>query len=949
MTAQVEIRLLGPLSVVIDGNEVSVGGRKQRTLLGLLALNSPAEVSTDRCLEAIWGDDVSETSVHTLHTYVSNLRRLFDRTDEVAVERTADGYRLLTTSEVIDLTRFRSRVRTAEQEDDPEAKAAALHSALALWQGSPLGDLGSEGWAQIEVNELTESKRLATTNRIDVDLRLGRHRSLVVELEGLVAEHPYREDLWARLVLALYRSGRQADALAACRRARALLADELGIEPGPELTDLEDRVLLHDPSLDLSQSPDTASLPHPRGDLVGRGELVERIVGLTGTERIVTLVGPGGVGKTSVGVVAAHALKSKMDGVWFCDLVPVSEPDAVPMAVADSLGLHVNERALAPERIARWIGGQSAVLILDNCEHVLSGVAGFVTAVVDRCESLTVLATSREPISVRGERVVEIPTLETAAAVDLIRRSAHTVAAFPELHRLEELSERLDGLPLALELAAARLSHMTVDEVLDRLDHRFRLLTGGPDENPRHSALETTIDWSYRLLSDDEQAMLRAVAVFAEGFDLEGATAVWNGDEFEALDLIGSLVSKSLLVAERHEKTTRYRLLETVRAFARARLDDAGETEARTGLHAEFHFRQAAATPPHPPDDHPWAHLLEADLTRSVALADSVLALDWLAAHDRLLDAAKLHARMLALDHRRHLDPHRRVMERHDVARALDDDAERALYCVAAALQANMLGRWDSTYDFSLQALDLDADPHTTAIAAGLAAQVATWREPDRVEELLERGQSRLPSDSTELAAFLAERRADALFAQGRVGEAATLLQELDDRGSSWAAFELCIAFHLNENDALVDAHIDSLSEAERSSTFRYRLHLARALAAIAREDPGEALRRLDAAAREALRHPGELFDRDVLVGCAALANLQGDHVRAAELLATVGATTRTPASIVLYRRYRDLTRAALDRDAVEGARERMRGRDPAQVLTTELRRLQSQAVRTRT
>jgi predicted ATPase/DNA-binding SARP family transcriptional activator len=884
----------------------------------------------------LWGDEATDRSVHTLHTYVSNLRKLLAGTDGVTIERTNNGYRLEVAEGVLDTARFRSHIDAAVRIDDPGGTASELRAALALWRGPALGDLGDETWAQPAAGELNESRLTALTGRIDAELELGHHRELVGELESLVVDHPFREELWAQLMVALYRSGRQADALAAFRRVQTLLGEELGIGPGRDLATLEEQILLQDARLAPPDTPTPRGTPAPRSELVGRAELIDELTGLVTTERIITLTGPGGVGKTSLATAAVYRMSDGERTLRFCDLAPVKGDEEVAAAVATTLGLHVEDPAQATEGVVRWLGDRSTLLVLDNCEHVIDGVAVFVSEAVDRCSGLVVLATSREALGVREERVVTVPPLSVADAVKLLRRRADTAV---DDQLLAELGERLDGLPLALELAAARLSHLTVDEILDRLDQRFRLLAGGRRDNPRHAALETTIDWSYQLLAEAEQQMFRSVAVFVGGFDLTAAAAVWGGDELEALDLIGSLVTKSLVVADRYDRVTRYRLLETVREFALNRLDDTGEREARAAAHAEHFLRQAVAEPPHPPDVHPWRHLFELDLEPAVDLPNRIMALEWLISGERISDAARLHARILALHRQRHLDRDRRVMERNEVAAELPTPGERALYLLASAMHANTLGRWESEYSFALQALELDADPHVSVIAAGLAAQAAMWLEPDRVEELLEKGLARLPAQSTDLASYLQERRGDALFAQGRIEEAVAGLQDLRRGGNVWAGVELCIGLHLVGRDDLVEQHIAGMTEAERTSTFRYRIDLARALAALADSDAETAAAHLARAGAEALRRPDELFDRDVLIGYAALALVEDNHSRASELLAAVGTTTRTPASIVLYFKYRELARSQLSRDEIEQIRQRMAGRVPGEVLAAEIER----------
>ena len=938
MRSDIEIRVLGPLSVRVDGRSCSLGGRKQQSLFALLALRSPAPVSTDACVEALWGDEASETSHHTLHTYVSNLRKVLRDLPGVELERTANGYRLDLGDGVLDRSRFEALVREAEASPDPSVRAERLAAALALWRGEALGEFGSEPWARSAVAELTEKKQAALVSRIDADLERGRHREVVGELERLVAEQPFREELWARLMLALYRSGRQADALSAFQRARRLLGEELGIDPGPELADLEERMLRQDPALGApaaQRATPSASFPAPRGDLIGRDELLEQIDNMMRTERLVTLVGPGGVGKTSLAISAAASATEQFEDMWFCDLVPVTD-DGVADSVAGTLGLTIGERASSRERIAHWIGARRTALVLDNCEHVLDGTADLVANLVDSCPGLVVLATSREALGLAGERLVVIPPLASDPAVELLRRRAAIEMARTD--KLVELCERLDHLPLAIELAAVRLSHLSVDEILERVDQRLRLLGGVRRDHPRHAALEATIDWSYRLLTESEQSMLRSAAVFVGGFDLSAAAAVWGGEEFDALELIGSLVAKSLVVAETRDSSTRYRLLETVRAFAADRLDDADEREERTRAHAEFYLARALATPPRPPDVNPWRPLFEAR-GRPADLSNQLSSVHWLEMHDRLPDAARILSRIFVIEEQPQLEFGRHLLEREDIAAALDELTERALYLVASALHATMLGHWETTLRCSRQVIELDVDPHLTAIAAGLGGQVANWLAPDLVDSMLEAGKRALPVESRALRLFLLERECDTLFFRGRTQDAVERLVELRTEGDVWAAYELCAGYHLVGRDDLVEDHIAGMSDAELEAPFRYRIDLARALAAVAEGELQTAAAHLARAAGEAQRHPGELYDHDVLIGLAALALAQGEAGRASRLLATVQATTRTPASFILYLMYRDRVRAELSADEIDRIRDTMTGRTAAEVLETELDR----------
>jgi predicted ATPase/class 3 adenylate cyclase len=679
-------------------------------------------------------------------------------------------------------------------------------------------------------------------------------------------------------------------------------------------------------------------LPHTLTEPIGREQLMAHVHSRLEAGPVITLTGVGGVGKTTLALAVAAEPPDGTEGVWFCDLVPVTEPDRVAAAVTVSVGLPADDATRATDRLAQWVGDRPVLLVLDNCEHVLDGVAPLVDHLTRACPGLTLLATSRAPLGVTGEHVIPVSPLESDAAVELLRRRAQAAGAVQiDERRLTELCSRLDRLPLAIELAAARLPHLSVDEILTRLDERFRLLSVRRGD-PRHATLLATIDWSYQLLEPDEQAMLRTAGAFTSRFDLAAAAAVWGGDEYDAIDLVGSLVAKSLFIAEVDDAgTTSYRLLETVRAFARERAAELGETETLARAHAEHYLRQALAQPPVPTDRQPWTYVLGQEAAKGFQDPNPPQAVRWLVANDRLVDAARFAARLLLVKWYRP-DAVEGILRRPEVADMLDDRDERGLYLAASALQANMVGQWDENRAFAEAALAVpELHPHTVAIAAGLAAQMAAIRGDDRVEEFVSLGLERLPAEAVELRQFLRERRCDDIIRR-RLDDGIRLLDELQAEGSVWATFELLMCCVLIGRDP--EPLIAGMTEQQLASQFGYRAALARAFVAAAAGNAEAAIPWLAEAGATALRFKGSLFEHDVLVGCAILAEAQGRYDEASRMLAAVGGSTRTPASFVVYRWCRDRVRQRMPRERVEAIRAQMPGRDAASVLSEELARL---------
>jgi predicted ATPase/DNA-binding SARP family transcriptional activator len=559
--------LLGPIAVWRDGDEVSLGAAKQRAVLALLLLRANETVPTSRLIDELWDERPPTQAVKTVQVYVSQLRKVLG---EGVVETRTGGYLVCVEPGALDVDRFETlleRGRTFLGASAPAEASAVLREALALWRGPALSDLEHETFARDEIGRLEELRLVAVTTRIEADLALGRHADVVPELEVLTREHPLRERLRELLVLALYRGGRQADALEMVQATRTVLREELGLDPSEPLQQLERAILVHDPALDLPIAPhatpsaesesapaELPPLPAALTPLVGRStELaqISELLGRPGT-RLVTLVGAGGVGKTRLAVAVAES----MPPAAFVTLAPVQEPELVGSVIARTLGL-TDEATLSD-----WLRPRELLLVLDNFEHLLDA-ATLVTELLVAAPNLRVLATSRSPLNLSGEHQYTVPPLPQEDAVELFRERAAAVEAdVGHGADIEEICRRLDCLPLAIELAAARAKTFPPDVVLARFEQRLALLTGGPRDRPeRQRTLRATLEWSYSLLDEDEQRAFARLAVFAGGCTAEAAERVCDA----SLETLESLAGKSLISA----RGERFRMLLTIREYAR--------------------------------------------------------------------------------------------------------------------------------------------------------------------------------------------------------------------------------------------------------------------------------------------------------------------------------------------------------------------------------------------
>jgi predicted ATPase len=613
-----KVLVLGPIAVTTSsGDDVALPGAKLRGLLALLALDAGRTLSPERIVDALWGE--SATGLNALQVTVSKLRRaLADAGEPDRVVTAGGGYSLRLDRADVDALQFELLTDLArDRADDPATAADALATALELWRGAPLAGAEDTDAVVAMRARLVELRRVAEEDAVEASLALGRHRFVVGDLESLVAAEPLRERRWEQLVRALYGSGRQADALRAFGRARSVLIEQVGVEPGPELRRLEVAVLAHDalalgaPSTERNDAPigdgfrRRGNLRYPVAACIGRGvELVE-LQSLVAGNRLVTLTGPGGVGKTRLAMEVAVGIRDEVvDGVWWVELAPARTDADVVAAVQRSLGMDAagsGGAAGALDSIVSVMQGQDAVLVLDNCEHVLDPVASVVTDLLGRCERLRVVATSREGLGVIAEALYVVGPLAPDDAVALFeaRQSARGDAAARSGETIAKICERLDNLPLAIELAAARTRHLRVREILDRLSDRLEVLGDGTRTSPPHQrSLIEVARWSYDLLDDSERIVFERLSVFADGATVDAArhvcaTATVRANEVERL--LERLVDKSLVVGDASGAQRRFRLLQTLADYATERLADRGERADAMRAHALW-VRDLAST-----------------------------------------------------------------------------------------------------------------------------------------------------------------------------------------------------------------------------------------------------------------------------------------------------------------------------------------------------------------
>jgi predicted ATPase/DNA-binding SARP family transcriptional activator len=673
----VRYRLLGPMEVCVAGAPVKLPGTAERALLAQLLLSPARTLPATLLVDRLWSESTLPVDpMNALQIRVSKLRRAL-RAMGVGdvVTREGVGYRATIDPSTVDAVDFADRLRATRAATANAADEAAdnggIHlshlqsydDALALWRGDPLSDFATEQWATAEAARLTELRLAAMTERARVALALGRHAEVVGDLEPVVADDPTRESLAGLLMLALYRSGRQADALDVYTRTRQVLDEALGLEPSVSLRSLHERVLRQDATLGAQQDmvpaptaaplaasstssatsqvagptvdqtdgptsvPGTTSALRPRAEqdrttptnlpsvlrpLIGRDAQLDSIAALLGGVRLLSLIGPGGAGKTSLALTSAvRASANYPDGAFGVRLASVNSPDQVPVAVADALGMPMDGAAATRDvrgRLISFLARRHMLILVDNCEHVIDAAAALIDELLSRCPGVTVLATSREALAILDEVQVNVGPLETPPegtppaevlgypAAQLFAERARAVRSglvfdADDLSAIGDITRSLDGIPLALELAAARVSTLSPAEMSSRLANRFTLLTSGArTADERQQTLRATVDWSYQLLSEPEQRVFDRLSVFQGGWTLMSAEEVIpdaGAPPGKVLDIVGRLVEQSMVVAE-PGATTRYRMLETLREYAAERLSSSEQAVEVSRRHAAY-------------------------------------------------------------------------------------------------------------------------------------------------------------------------------------------------------------------------------------------------------------------------------------------------------------------------------------------------------------------------
>jgi len=642
------ISVLGPVEVRRDGEPVPVPGGKSSELLVRLAVEAGTFLRADRLVEDVWAEDAVNTRRNTLQSKIAKLRRAFGDPQVIA---SGDGAYMLAVepSEVDALAVLRDAAIAAELLDAGDDRGAADLSAPALerYRGDLLQGAGSGEWAAPYRARLDEARMELTETQFAARLRLGGAGDLIGQLESAVATYPYQEGLWELLITALYRAGRQAEALASYQRARTLLTDELGLAPGPRLQELERRILVHDSALGIGDRAARAledharagNLPSLSAELIGRETEIAAVSDLLEAQRLVEIIGPGGIGKTAVAIATGRRL-AESDGaapgaIWLARLETATTADDVLDTVITALHVTGGEAALL-ERLK----ASAAVVILDNCEHVLDAAAALAVRLLDAAPPLRILCTSQVRLDVDGEAVLELAPLALSEAVELFTRRAaarhRDLPAGAADDAVHDLCRSLDGLPLAIELAAARTKTLSIEEISRRLDDRFSVLSDPTSRRPeRRRALKATIQWSYELLFPDDQRGLWALATFAGGAPLpavEFVLAALDVPSSAAIDVVGRLAGRSLVIVD-DDGAFRYRLLDSIRAFALEAMAEIGLTERALAAHAAWFAEAAGSSTQGVRSDRQAEHLSFARAER--ANIDAALA--WSATHDPLL------------------------------------------------------------------------------------------------------------------------------------------------------------------------------------------------------------------------------------------------------------------------------------------------------------------------
>ncbi|MCV7074511.1 winged helix-turn-helix domain-containing protein [Mycobacterium szulgai] len=877
----VDFRLFGGVRVLVDGRRLDIGPARQRCVLAALLMDVNRPVLVDQLVDRVWSDRPPHRARNTLAVYVHRLRSLLAGAGHVAISRDLDGYVLTADPLSVDLHRFRAIVAKARASADPHEAAELFTGALAIWTGDPFVLLNTPWLSNIRT-ALQAERFSVELDRNDAALRVGKHDQLLVELTVSQAAHPLDERLAGQLMLAQYRCGRQADALETFRRTRERLVEELGVDPGPALRQVHQRILTGDieiPSAPQAAPPDERAPAHRLA--VGRppATLLRRATSFVGHQRelqqitaalrdgpLVTLTGVGGVGKTRLAVEVARGVQERFSGgVWMCELGPLQHGNAIGNVVAAAGRVWRQQGLDLEESVIEYLRAHEVLLLVDNCEHVLAAAAALLARIVASCPRVLVLATSRQPLGVEGEQIVPIAPLP---AYDAIRLFADRAKAGRPDFALDdqpdglvaEICSRVDCLPLGVELAAARVRMMSTLDVARRLDDLALLDGCAHGAHPRQQSLAATIAWSYQLLTENEQSLFARLSVFAGSFDLEAAHRVCGADgaaESDTLRLLSGLVDKSMVVVRNVTDRTRYGVLETLRAFGRERLQD-------NGVDTQFAMRHAGY----------FAELAE----RAGAGMQCAQERDWV---ERVLpDYDNLRA---AFD---------RAMDEHDTVLALR----------LGAATPEFLG-WRIGYDEAALAerVIAVADPEHPLFPAvvGAAARVA-WNHADfaHAKSLVALAQGRRPARGTARVVYPADVLADIALFEGDAraaaaywkAEATRARQETDPIRLGWTLylFTICQAL-LGQPEAALSSAEEAVEVADGTANPTTQALAYFALGyLLRRSDPERALALFNDAARLAADVQNFWVYGTALMGAAATHAVHGEPRAAAQMLIAV-------------------------------------------------------------
>ena len=868
----VEFRLLGDVEACVSGRRLDIGHTRQRCVLAALLIDVNRPIPAEQLIARVWADDTPHRARNALSAYLSRLRRLLAEVS-VPIAREPGGYLLTTDALSVDLHRFRDAVARARETTDPASAATLFDEALQLWRGEPFAALDTPWFNDIR-DSLEVERMSATLDRNDAALRAGRHADVLGDLMVQLHARPLDERLAGQLMLAQYRSGRQAEAMQTYRQMRDRLVDELGVDPSPPLRAVHQQILDGDAAPPVSEhvAPQrmvtraSAGLPRRVTTFVGRESDIAKVAAALRDSPLVTLTGVGGVGKTRLALETADRVQHRFgDGAVVCELAPIQDGSAVTHAVAAALRLQQQQGLGIEETVVEYLCARELLLVVDNCEHVLEAAARLLDRIAGYCPRVAVLATSRETLGIAGERVLPIEPLPIDDATLLFADRARASRSDFDVDRepvgaVAEICRRLDGLPLAIELAAARMRVMSSLDVARRLD-RQRLLEGGArGAHPRQQSLSATIDWSYRLLSEPEQALFARLSVFAGGFDLEAAHGVCGdagADGDDTLEVLAALIDKSMVTLRGGTQTSRYAVLETLRAYGRDRLRDNSLEDAYSTRHAEYFtaLAERAAAGTQGTDERAWVERMLPDYDN--------------------LRAAFEHAMTSA-------------------------DVDTALRLVTSLPEFVHLRIGYESSGWAQRVVEVAGSDHPLYVAAvGFAARGA-WNRGDfgSAVELASLAEGRVPAPGTGRVAYPGDVLADVALYRG---DPATALAHYDAevararRGHDeirlvWTLFYVSICHAAMRNpDAGVDAAEESLRVAEKTanptarSMARYALGLV-----LKKSDPDEALALFDSAAELAASVHNFWWHGIALMEAAATRAVHGDPARAARALIEV-------------------------------------------------------------